>query len=243
MARIHGDPPPVNGSAGLHKYEVVLGWLSQLVSEAAPGTRIPTEKELAAKFSVSTMTVRRALQILIEAGRLNGVPGRGTFVTRPRVTKQMKASSSFCEAMRVSGRIPSSRLLEASLRPADPGEADSLGLPDDAMVYVIRRVRLADQIPLGYEVSTLNATALPGLLAHDLENSLYEIVAAKYGLEIIRAEMVVSARLPDREAADQLKIDPLTPCLQTRVTSGIRDGALVEHTVSLFRGDMYEVAE
>ena len=60
----------------MHKYEEVLQWLSELVSEAEPGTRIPTEKELAKRFNVSTMTVRRALQILIEAGRLNGVPGR-----------------------------------------------------------------------------------------------------------------------------------------------------------------------
>jgi GntR family transcriptional regulator len=226
----------------LHKYEEVLGWLSQLVSDSPAGTRIPTEKELAAKFHVSTMTVRRALQILIEAGRLNGIPGRGTFVARPRVLKQMNASSSFSEAMRASGRMPSSRLLEASLRPATEEEAVRLSLDAGSMVYVIRRVRLGDQIPLGYEVATLNADALPGLLAQDLQGSLYEIIGSKYGLELVRTEMVVSARLPNAEVARHLEIHQQVPCLETHVTSRIQDGELIEHTLSLFRGDMYEVA-
>lgn len=226
----------------MHKYEQVLGWLSDLVATKEPGARIPTEKELAAQFAVSSMTVRRALQILTESGRLHGVPGRGTFVARPRVTKVMRASSSFSDAMRECGRVPSSRLVEASMRPATADQAARFGVAEGAMVYVIRRVRLGDGEPLGYEVSTLDAGSLPGLLGHDLEASLYELVAEQYHIDIERTGLVVAARLPTSEEAAYLEVPVETPCLQTVVGSRARDGQPFEHTVSLFRGDRYEVA-
>jgi GntR family transcriptional regulator len=226
----------------MHKYETVLNWLSDLAANEEPGTRIPTEKELSAKFGVSAMTVRRALQILTESGRLRGVPGSGTFVARPRVTKVMEADSSFSDAMRASGRTPSSQLLEATLTPADTTQAQVFGVPQGTMVYVIRRVRLGDGEPLGYEVSTLESRTLPGLLGYDLETSLYDIVTTKYNIDIERIGLVVSARLPSHEEAQHLRVEPATPCLQTVVSSRVRGGQVFEHTVSLFRGDLYEVA-
>lgn len=71
----------------MHKYERIREAIEVMVAEAGPGARLPTEKELARRFDASAMTVRRALQVLSEAGQLYGVPGKGIFVARSRVTK------------------------------------------------------------------------------------------------------------------------------------------------------------
>lgn len=226
----------------MHKYERVLDALSATVDASPAGTRIPTEKELAEQFAVSTMTVRRALQILTEGGRLRGVPGRGTFVAQPRVTKLVSASSSFSDAMLASGRRPASVLVDAALRPATPEEAELFETSETQLVAVIRRVRLGDGVPIGYESATLNAAVLPGILGHDLQGSLYETIRRDYDIAIERIGLVVSARMPSHEEAELLQMPSNISCLQVVVTSRVRDAGMLERTISVFRGDMYEVA-
>ena len=226
----------------MHKYEMILNELASRVAGMEYGTRLPTEKELAAEFGASSMTVRRALQIMIGSGRLRGIPGRGTFVVHPRVTKVVSAASSFTDAMRADGRIPSSRLLEATIRQPSEEEASWFALDTGSLIYVITRVRLGDDIPLAYETAVLDAAPFPGLLGADLESSLYQTLESKYGTEVIRTGLVVSARLPGAAEAGKLAIDRLVPCLQTTVTSADGTGHTFEHTRSVFRGDMYEVS-
>lgn len=226
----------------MHKYEVILRELSTRVAGMEAGARLPTEKKLAAEFDASSMTVRRALQIMIDNGRLRGVPGRGTFVVHPRVTKLLNSASSFTDAMRAAGRTPSSRLLEATIRQADEVEAGWFAVPAGSLVYSITRVRLGDGIPLAYETAVLDAAPFPGLLGSDLEQSLYDFLESTYGVELIRTGLVVAARLPDAEEARELGIDRAAPCLQTTVTSTDGAGKTIERTRSVFRGDMYEVS-
>lgn len=226
----------------MHKYEVILNELSTRVAGMEYGMRLPTEKELAVEFGASSMTVRRALQIMIGNGRLRGVPGRGTFIVHPRVTKIMSTTSSFTDAMRAAGRIPGSRLLEATIRQSNEEEASWFALEAGAPVYVITRVRLGDNIPLAYETAILDAAPFPGLLGANLEASLYQTLESMYGIELIRTGLVVSARLPGAAEAGKLGIERTVPCLQTTVTSSDASGKSIEHTRSVFRGDMYEVS-
>jgi GntR family transcriptional regulator len=225
-----------------HKYEEILHDLSGRIATLEAGAQIPTEKELAAEFGASTMTVRRALQILTQNGQLRGVPGRGTFVAHPRVTKMMGSAESFTDAMRSSGRRPTSVLVEATVRRASAEEAQWFDAHEDAQVYLIKRVRLGDGVPLGFEVTTLYAPLLPGLLATNLEQSLYETLATQYGITIVRKSIVVSTRCPRPDEAAHLHIEQTVPCLQTIVTSETGEGELLEHTVSIFRGDLYEIS-
>lgn len=226
----------------MYKYEMILRDLSARIADMEHGARLPTEKELAAEFSASTMTVRRALQIMIDSGRLRGIPGRGTFIVRPRVTKTMNSASSFTDAMRASGRLPGSRLLEATIKRSNEEEAGWFNLQVGSPIYAITRVRLGDDIPLGYETATLDASLFPGLLGANLELSLYDTLESMYGIVVVRTGLVVSARLPRPEEARSLRIDRTMPCLETLVTSADGSGRPFERTRSLFRGDMYEVS-
>ena len=227
----------------MHKYQRIREAIEVMVDEAGPGARLPTEKELARRFDASTMTVRRALQVLAEAGQLYGVPGKGIFVARSRVTKVACVSTSFTEALRASGCRASSRLISAALRPPlDEAERDFFAVGEGGFVVEVRRVRLGDGVPIGFEVAALNAAILPRILGCDLTGSLYELIEHRYHLEIERTGIVVSSRLPDGGEAKLLEVATTEPCLQTIVTAQVAGGQNLERTVALYRGDMYELA-
>lgn len=226
----------------MYKYEMILRDLSTRISDMENGAKLPTEKQLAAEFRASTMTVRRALQIMIDSGRLRGIPGRGTFIVQPRVTKTMSNASSFTDAMRAAGRVPGARLLEATIKESNEEEASWFGISVGSPVYAVTRVRLGDDTPLAIETAVLDAAPFPGLLGANLEMSLYDTLESLYGIEVIRTGFVVAARLPEPNEAKNLLIDRTVPCLQATVTSTDGTGKTIERTCSLFRGDLYQVS-
>ena len=75
----------------------------------AVGDRIPSERELALEFNVSRMTLRQAVQTLVEEGILERQVGAGTFVARKKVQEKMTGVTSFTELMKEQGKKPSSR--------------------------------------------------------------------------------------------------------------------------------------
>ncbi|MDR1635517.1 MAG: GntR family transcriptional regulator [Bifidobacteriaceae bacterium] len=224
----------------MHKYELVLKELSQMVDSHEPGHRLPGERELATRFGVSAMTVRRALQILLDSGRVTATPGRGTFVATPRVFRSF-AAMGFTELMRASGRVPTTRCISADVGFADPAELALFGLDEGARVYHLLRLRLGDGKPLSIERATLPAERLPGLLGHDLDGSLYEILRAKYGVTVTRGRFVIQAMLPDKQTAERLSIPESTPCLAIETFSRAGPRQVIEHTQAISRGDLYSL--
>lgn len=223
------------------KYEEVLKDLSQSISEMQPGERIAGEQALAAQYGVSAMTVRRALQVLIQAKRIVGVRGRGTFVAQPTVTKRM-VMASFTDSMKAAGMTAHARVLSASIGPATPEAAADLGIHKTDQIVTIERLRFGDDTALSIDRTVLNAASVPGLLGEDLTGSLYDLLYRKYGMNLSRAESRVSAVLPDTEQAALLKIAATQPCLRVHSRSITEEGTIAEQTTSLYRGDRYELS-
>jgi len=222
------------------KYEAILKDLSQRIATMKPGERLPGEQLLAQEYGVSGMTVRRALQVLLEAGRIMGVRGRGTFVTQPVVTKRM-VMSSFTDSMKAAGMTARATVLSASLLPADEATARDLEMPVGEQVFMLVRLRYGDDMPLCVDDTILRAAYFPGLLGVDLTGSLYELMRKKYRIELARAQSRVSAVVPSAEEAQLLGISRRQPCIRVLSRSHTTDGRVAERTVSLYRGDRYEL--
>src|SRR5579862_6764201 len=108
---------------------------------------LPPERELAEEFGVSRITVRKALDALVDEGLLNRRQGAGTFVAaRPeaRVEKSFSKLSSFSEDMISRGRKPESVWLSRASGAVTPEESLTLGLSPGALVYRFNRIRYAD---------------------------------------------------------------------------------------------------
>lgn len=222
------------------KYEAVLEDLSARIEKMSAGERLPTEQQLATDYGVSNMTVRRALEVLSNAKRVVGVRGRGLFVGRPAVVKQMTLAS-FTDTMRAVGLTAHAVVLSMAQRASTPEEAETLELSAGAPVFSIERVRYGGDVPLCIDRSLLPAHLFPGLLGVDLTGSLYEVLGRKYDIHLSRAESRVSAVLPSPEDANLLDIDTTTPCLCVVAKGAAADVGVVEWTSSLHRGDRYEL--
>ena len=234
MARFRLELGPVP----LH-HQVYLDLVSALDSnEWEPGDGLPAERELAAKYGCSLITVRRALTELAREQRIERTRGRGTFVLHPRLDLNFGGNRSFTDEMQTRGLDPTTRLIAA--RPESAGEAVAAGLELElgSPTLYVERLRLAGGEPLLLEQVHLPAERFPGLLASDLEhNSLYDLIVERYSTPIVRAREALEPVLLRTREARLLDQAPGRPALLVEGVAYAADGRPIEFARSYVRGD------
>ncbi len=205
-----------------------------------PDDALPPERDLAADYDVSRITVRKALDGLVNEGLLIRRQGAGTFVAS-RVEKQFSKLTSFSEDMAQRGRTARSEWLAKTEGVVTPDESLTLGLGPGTKVYRCNRIRYADDLPMALEYSTISGFALPSIEA--VGTSLYAALEAA-GNRPVRALQRLRAVLFTPEQAALLKIESGAPGLFIERRGYLEDGRSVEMTHSWYRGDAYDfVAE
>ena len=198
---------------------------------------IPAERDLATEYSISRITVRKALSGLVDEGLLTRRRGAGTFVAA-RVEKSFSKLSSFSEDMASRGRVPSSSWIARTAGTVTPEEALSLGLSPGTSVYRFQRIRYADDIPMALEYSTIAGYCLPS--ADAVEHSLYEALEAA-GNRPVRALQRLRALAFKADQAQLLGVAAGHAGLFIERRGFLRDGRTAEFTQSYYRGDAYDV--
>ncbi len=213
--------------------------------ELAPGQSLPPEREMAAMTGLSRVTVRKAVQALVQAGRLVQRRGSGTFVAPPvgpgveRVEQALSLLTSFSEDMARRGKDGRSVWLARAVHAPSPEETMALGLAAHDRVARLERVRLADGVPLAIERAALPAAILPEPEA--VETSLYAVLAAR-GFRPVRAVQRISAANLAARDAGLLEVPVGAAGLRIERISYLPSGRVVEFTRSLYRGDAYDFA-
>jgi GntR family transcriptional regulator len=209
------------------------------ILKLSPGTLLPNERELAARFGVSRMTVRQAMQTLNSAGLVTAVRGHGTFVADPHITKQ-PTMSSFTQDMRARNLRPGARLLSAREMTAGPVIGRDLEIDEEAHVIRLERLRIADTTPMCIEVTYLPSALLPGLLELDLTMSLYELLFTRYRVRLTHSDAYISAVALTRAQADLLAVKPRSPALLVRVLGQDHRRRMIERTETTYRADRFD---
>jgi GntR family transcriptional regulator len=222
------------------KHEWLRQQLQATMAELAAHTALPTERELAAQYSVSRATVRQALRALEEAGEVYRVQGAGTFVTDGTVSKSLSLTS-FSEDMQARGMRPSSRIVVADQVAAGALIGQDLRISPETQVVRLVRLRLADGAPMCLETVHLPAEKVPDLLQQDLSGSLYEQLI-RYDIRLVRAEQVVKAVAIEGADAALLGVTSGAPALQVRRIGLDQRDRPVERTLTLYRADHYDIA-
>ena len=200
------------------------------------GDRIPSERELAERFGISRMTVRKALNQLVDAGHLERRGTAGTFLPEPAVVRPLskRVSTAISEVVGQAGHKPGARLLFFEQAQADANIARRLHLDEGAPVIVIKRLRLSDAVPFCVETSYLPQYRVPGLVAADVfaAPSLYALLRERFGMTFATSDFHVSvASAPDTEA-ELLGLSPGIGALVMRSTVYDRDGQPAEFLIS-----------
>src|SRR3712207_1575716 len=132
--------------------------------QLSPGQRAPSEREIAETLGISRMTARAAMSNLVADGYLYSVPGKGTFVSNPKMRQDLMELTSFTEDMRKRGLKPGARLLEIEVTDRAPGKVyRRLELSGEEDLIRIYRLRTADEEPMCLETSYLPRSYVPWL--------------------------------------------------------------------------------
>lgn len=186
--------------------------------EYAPGSRIPTEVELAERYSVSRITVRRAIEDLSTAGILVKRRGLGTFVCAPRMRRKLLQGGlpeSFTQICEKSGRVPGAKLIDREIVVPRPDEKEFFELGDDDLVLHIQRVRTADGQPVFEENMYLPYSSNKELATLELGGeSIYGLMGGLYGRRPVKnARVLVESVGASSTRAMRLQISAGEPML------------------------------
>ncbi|WP_241963347.1 phosphonate metabolism transcriptional regulator PhnF [Paracoccus suum] len=201
------------------------------------GQRLPSAEVLAARFGVHRHTVRQAIAALTAEGLTYSRRGAGVLVTAVPVDYPLGGRVSFRRNLALAGRLPGRRIAAIVTRPADPREAEALGLAPGALVHVANGASLADGAPIALFQSAFPAEALPDLpQALWREGSVSAAFAACGIPDWRRASTRIAAELADAAQAAQLGLPSGAPLLRTDAINIDHRDRPIEYGRSWFAG-------
>jgi len=200
-----------------------------------PGSRLPTEAALAARFAVNRHTVRRAMEDLARRGLVRVEQGRGSFVAEAVLDYRIGPRTRFSEIVSRQKRAPSGTLLRAAEEQAGPEVATALGLRRGRTVALIERVGMADGRPVAVSAHYFPAHRLPGLLAaYQRSGSITAALRAAGVADYLRRSTRITARLPTAEEARLLAMAPNRPVLVAESVNVDPAGVPIEYGIARY---------
>lgn len=206
--------------------------------EYPSGSKLPSERELSEKYSISRMTARSAMTELVNKGYAKRERGKGTFVIYPTIQRDFTKLSGFSEMLKDKNVEPSNKLINIHITEANKQVAKLLNVPMGSKVYEIVRVRYGNLVPMALEYSYLREDLFPGLLSFDFEkNSLYDIIEKDYNFELKFSRQWIKLTLLRDDEAQLLEMKKNSPAFLLESISFDENDQAVEATKSLNLGD------
>lgn len=211
----------------------------------AEGDKLPSESALCQRFQTNRYTVRHALDRLVQVGLIRSKQGLGYFVNEKPLDIQYSITPfiRFSDMISQSGLTPSANLLSCEKVEAPRDIRNKLYLKERDLVYKLKIVRFADQIPV-----TCNETWLPETLFPELElhyrkfQSLYQLFEENYQVYPKRTKSTFQASYPTAMESENLKVSPNTPLLIISSIVCDSNKNCIEYTVAKYRGDLCAVS-
>lgn len=197
------------------------------------GERIPSEHELCARFGVSRPTVRQALDVLVQEGRLYRHAGRGTFSTpTPGGDRKLRVIGSVADMIAL-GDETWFKLVSREMVPVPANIAQALKLPPGSSAFRVVGVRHAENGPFQHVTAYLPKEIGEAVSDEDLsKSSVVGAIERHLNLPVKVMEQVVEAVLAPRQVAELLEVRPRTPLLLFERTWLAANGDPVEHAIT-----------
>lgn len=235
VADLSGDSKLTNAQ----KHRLLRTALLNLIATIEDGESLPPERALSEQLGAARMTVRKALDLLIDEGYLRRVPGKGVFVTRSRLlrTNSQEPIAHFA----VDGTAAAhAKVLE--LTQGDTGSRIGLRLqlaPSACVVKVVRVCMIEDEA-VAVERMYLPCHIFPGIRPEQLEAfDVEESYRSDFGVRVTRSSQVLHAATIDQAESELLGVPVHSPAFFVTTTKTDVEDRVVEYTEAIYRGDRY----
>jgi len=229
----HASPVPL--------YFQLTNYINQKIKarEWLPGQLLPSEQELCTAVGVSRTVVRQAIGQLQRDRLILKQNGKRSVIALPTYEGDlMENLRGFYEDAIAKGRTPFTEVLSLKIVPATPEIGMALRLSQGTPVVELNRLRSLDGEPEVLVMTYLPESMCPDLPNEDLANeSLYRLLAHKYGLRIAQAFRTIEAVALDRTEAKLLRSRPGSPALLLKSIGLLADGTPLEYFIAKHRGD------
>jgi len=241
MVARESDGPGVERNSHVALYAQIAERLRREIEGGryAPTGRLPTEKELMARFEVSRITIRQALQRLLEGGLVVRKQGKGSFVAGSTVRHELRELRTFYDVMESQGLEPETELLRFEPVTPSPEVAAAMGAPAGKLMFLERLYRI-DGAPIAVAHTWLIADARRITWEQAEANPSYSILQSLLGRAIAQASVAVRGRLAGRAIARLLGVSPKSAVLVLNRVSYDAQGAPLETTAFVVNSDTYE---
>jgi GntR family transcriptional regulator len=219
-------------------YDILLKQISS--GQYKPGELLPTENELIRRYCISRVTVRRAMDMLMNDGLIVKRRGYGTYVEPKKVEQTMKRVLHFSEEMRKKGYSTSTDMLSNEMLPASKQIAEALGIAEGTPMVRVMRLRYANGMPLCLESAHLVYERCPEVYDTDFStDSLRMFLKTHYDIEWATARQRIYAINADAKLASRLQVKEFSAVIYIERVSKTADNGTGEYLQSYYRGDSY----
>lgn len=202
------------------------------------GDKIPSERKLSEEFRASRMTVRQAIHELVNEGKLIREQGRGTFVASPKFFQHNL--KSFTQTLIERGHEPATEILEFNTVFNLKEISQMLDIPVDSALYKIKRLRIADGIPVALETVYLPKMYCQGLEKYDMGKSLYGLLESEYGYTIDTISCEIDACISDKFQMKIFNVATRVPLLKVSGVNCTSQKLKLFYESSYYRSDLYK---
>lgn len=216
-----------------------------VAGEYRVGTRLPSERQLAADHGISRLTARKALSLLRKEGYVEAYQGRGSYVAHGTShTYDHLPLQGFAELMLRQGMTPSSKVISCEVVPVSGEVARLLQIAEYEKVIKIRRLRLANNIPVALHTAYLRHPLCDPILSVDLEKrSLYRSLEEHLGIKLAHVSESMRDILGQSKDLRYLRLTPPAAVTQVMRRTYDTEGRVIEYLEAIYRADQYHVGK
>lgn len=205
--------------------------------EYPQGTAIPSENTFASLYGINRLTVRNAIEALVNEGLLKTVQGKGVFVVGEKLERDLDTLGGFTQTMKGKNRKPKTKILQKSMRSAGADLASKLEISSEDDVYYIKRVCYSDDEPFSLEEIFIPYNVVPKLEGIDLSVfGIYEIYEF-YGIRLKEAKQTLDMGTLNQKDARMLGIDDSDSVFFFQCISKDINGKTIEFAKTYTRAD------
>ena len=204
------------------------------------GDQLPTENDFQNEFNLSRATIRHALSEIEHEGFIERHPGKGTIVRHKRIVPEIMKLSSFTDDMISRGMTAQSKTIDMNFIIPPHQVRNGYGIAANEKVWLVRRLRLADGIPMG-----LQELYIPPELqisARELQQmqSYYQLLKKHHNLFPAFATEILTAKKADKQDAEIMQIREGDPLIFIWRVTYAEDESVIEVVKIKYIAERYE---